>query len=160
MRIAFLCFGMTGYQDACYRALSDLGNELLLVYPATMAGLPFESENFAEYAQRHVWHSDAGIWEGKPPPAEEMVPLVRDFRPDVVYMASWHGKGYRKVMQDQRGKALRVLYTENIWHSSPKQWMGRLTHRRYVDPLYDCAFVPSDRAEWVARRLGLTPDRL
>ena len=155
-----LCYGMTGYQDACYRALSDLGDELLLVYPGDMDGLPFERSGFADYAQRHVWTSDAGIWKGEPPGPEVMVPLVRDFAPDVVFMMSWRGNGYRKVMQDQRGKAVRVLYTENVWHNSPKQWLGRLTHRLYVDPLYDCAFVPSDRAEWFARRLGFTPDRV
>jgi glycosyltransferase involved in cell wall biosynthesis len=160
MRIAMLCYGMTGYQDACYRALSDLGDDLLLVYPGAMDGLPFERAGFADYAQRHVWESDAGIWKGDPPPPEVLVPLVRDFAPDVVFMMSWHGKGYRKVMQDQRGKAVRVLYTENVWHASPKQWLGRLTHRLYVDPLYDCAFVPSDRAEWFARRLGFAPDRV
>lgn len=155
-----LCFGMTGYQDACYRALSDLGDELLLVYPGSMDGLPFERGGFADYAQRHVWESDAGIWKGDPPPPDVMVPLVRDFRPDVVFMMSWNGKGYRKVMEDQKGKALRVLYTENTWHASPKQWLGRLTHRLYVDPLFDCAFVPGDRSEWFARRLGFTPDRV
>lgn len=160
MHIAFLLFGMTGYQDACYRALSDVGNELLLVYPETMDGLPFEHQGFADYAKRHVWHSDAGIWKGDPPPPEVMVPLIRSFQPDVVLMASWNGKGYRSVMRDQQGKAVRVLYSENVWHASAKQWLGRLTHRYYVDPLYDCAFVPSDRAEWFARRLGFTPDRV
>jgi glycosyltransferase involved in cell wall biosynthesis len=160
MRIAMLCYGMTGYQDACYRALAELGNDMLLVYPGEMDGLPFERAGFGDYAQRHVWQSDGGIWEGDPPPPEVMVPLVRDFAPDVVFMMSWRGKGYRAVMQDQRGRAVRILYTENVWHASPKQWLGRLTHRLYVDPLYDCAFVPSDRAEWFARRLGFTPDRV
>ena len=160
MRIAFLLFGMTGYQDACYRALSDLGDEILLVYPETMDGLPFAAQGFGDYAKRHVWQTDAGIWEGEPPPSDVLIPLVRDFQPDVVYMASWHGKGYRRVMRDQRGRALRVLYNENVWHASAKQWLGRLTHRYYVDPLYDCAFVPSDRAEWFVRRLGFPPDRV
>jgi glycosyltransferase involved in cell wall biosynthesis len=160
MRIAMLCNGLTANQDVCYRALSELGNDLLLVYAGSQPGALFDSSGFGDYAERHVWESDAGIWEGEPPPAEELVPLVRDFDPDVVFMMSWHGKGYRKVMQDQRGKALRILYSENIWHASPKQWLGRLTHRAYIDPLYDCAFVPCDRAEWFVRRLGFTPDRV
>lgn len=160
MRIAILGNGLHAHHDACYRALSDIGNELLLVYPEVLHDLPYDRRGLADYAQRHVWHSDAGIWKGEPPPAEVMVPLVRDFQPDVVIMMSWRGKGYRSVMRDQKGKALRVLYSENIWHSSAKQWLGRATHRFYVNPLYDCAFVPSDRAEWFVHRLGFTPDRV
>jgi glycosyltransferase involved in cell wall biosynthesis len=165
VRIAYLLYGMQSHQDAMFRALAALGDELLLVYPESLHGSPFDASRFAEYAQRYTWQSGDQVtkgdpWKADPPSADVLVPLVRDFDPDVVFMWSWNGRGYRKVMQDQRGKALRVLYCENFWWASPKQWLGRLTHRLYIDPLYDCAIVPGERAEWFARRLGFTPDRV
>jgi glycosyltransferase involved in cell wall biosynthesis len=162
VRIAYLLVALQSHQDAMYRAVADLGHELLLVYPDSLKAAPFDATHFADYAtQRYSWPNERGEWDGEPPPADELVPMVRDFAPDVVYMASWHGKGYRKVMLDQRGKALRILYFENfLLARRPKQWLGRLTHRLYVDPLYDCAFVPSERSEWYARRMGFPPEKV
>ena len=99
--------------------------------------------------RRHVWD--------EPPDARTLVPLVDDFRPDAVIMWSWSGRGYRKVMAAQRGRALRVMFTSNFWHGTWRQYLGVATHRAYVDPLFDCAWVPGERSEWFARRIGFAP---
>jgi glycosyltransferase involved in cell wall biosynthesis len=148
VRIAVLMTGLTAYQDACFRELSALGDDLLLVHPESMAYAPFDQTSFATSVQRHVWSTM--------PPPETMVALVAGFRPDVVIMWSWDGAGYRAVMKAQRGRALRVLFTSNFWHGSPKQWAGRAVHRFYVDPLFDCAWVPGERSEQFARHLGFS----
>jgi glycosyltransferase involved in cell wall biosynthesis len=146
VRIAVLMTGLTAYQDACFRALSDLGDELLLVHPESMAYAPFDKSTFTNSVRRHVWTTM--------PDAATMVPLVEEFRPDAVIMWSWSGRGYRKVMAAQRGRALRVMFTSNFWHGTWKQYLGVATHRAYVDPLFDCAWVPGERSEWFARRIG------
>jgi glycosyltransferase involved in cell wall biosynthesis len=146
VRVAFLLFGVTGYQDACLRALAGLGDELLLVHPGSMADAPFDAARFGDYAQTMVWDT--------PPSAQTLLPLVDSFAPDAIMMASWIGKDYRAVMAAQRGRALRILFSSNVWRNTARQWLGRATHRWYIDPLYDCVFVPGDRSEWFARRLG------
>ena len=146
MRIAVLMTGLTAYQDTCFRALSDLGDELLLVHPDSMAYAPFDKSRFAHSLQRHVWSTMPG--------PEVLKPLVDRFAPDVVIMWSWDGKGYRAVMRSQRGRALRVMFSSNFWHGSAKQWAGLLAHHVYVDPLFECAWVPGERAEQFARRIG------
>jgi glycosyltransferase involved in cell wall biosynthesis len=153
LRIAVLMTGLTAYQDTCFRALSDLGDELLLVHPASMAYAPFDQSKFTNSVRRHVWN-DA------PPDARTLVPLVDDFRPDAVIMWSWSGRGYRKVMAAQRGRALRVMFTSNFWHGTWRQYLGVATHRAYVDPLFDCAWVPGERSEWFARRIGFAADAI
>jgi glycosyltransferase involved in cell wall biosynthesis len=146
VRIAVLMTGLTAYQDVCFRALSDLGDELLLVHPDSMAYAPFDPDCFATSVRRHVFSTMPG--------ADELVPMVEKFAPDVVIMWSWDGAGFRAVMKAQRGRALRVMFTSNFWHGSAKQWAGLLAHRFYVDPLFECAWVPSERAELFARRIG------
>ncbi|WP_203336333.1 glycosyltransferase family 4 protein [Nocardioides limicola] len=148
MRIAVLMTGLTAYQDRCFQALSDRGDELLLVHPDSMAYAPFDKDRFSASVIRHVWSEMPG--------PDVMVPLVEEFAPDVVIMWSWDGKGYRAVMKRMKGRALRVVFTSNFWHGSVKQWAGLLAHRFYVDPLFDCAWVPGERSELFARRIGFT----
>lgn len=139
--------GLTAYQDSCFRELSDLGDELLLVHPGSMAYAPFDKSTFTSSVQRFVW--DDGM-----PEAAVLVPLVEKFRPDVVIMWSWDGAGYRAVMKAQRDRALRVMFTSNFWHGSPKQYAGLAAARFYVQPLFECAWVPGERSEAFARLIG------
>jgi glycosyltransferase involved in cell wall biosynthesis len=147
VRIAVLMTGLTAYQDTCFRELSELGDELLLVHPSSMAYAPFDKSRFTSSVQRHVWTDDM-------PSPETLVPLVEEFRPDAVIMWSWDGAGYRAVMKAQKGRALRIVFTSNFWHGSKKQYAGILASRVYVQPLFDCAWVPGERSEAFARLIG------
>lgn len=146
MRIAVLMTGLTAYQDTCFRELSALGDELLLVHPDSMAYAPFDKSMFTSSVQRQIWTHM--------PAASALVPLVEGFSPDVVIMWSWNGAGYRAVMKKQRGRALRVIFTSNWWHGSKKQYAGLVASRVYVLPLFDCAWVPGERSEAFARLIG------
>ncbi|HJQ43682.1 MAG TPA: glycosyltransferase family 4 protein [Jatrophihabitantaceae bacterium] len=146
MRIVALMNWITAYQDTCFRTLSELGNDVLLVHPESYDHAPFDTSRFTEKVQRHPWTTMPG--------PETLVPLVEEFRPDAVIMWSWSGKGYRAVMRSQRGKALRVMFTSNWWHGTLRQYVGLAVHRFYVDPLFECAWVPGERSELFARRIG------
>lgn len=146
MRIAVLMTGLTAYQDTCFRELSELGDELLLVHPGSMPFAPFDKDKFNHAVERVVWDTM--------PESDELLPKVDAFNPDVVIMWSWDGKGYRAVMKAMKGRALRVVFTSNFWHGSKKQWAGLIAHKFYVDPLFDCAWVPGERSEQFARRIG------
>ena len=147
MRIAVLMTGLTAYQDSCFRELSTLGHDLLLVHPGSMPFAPFAKDSFNHSVERLVWD------EGMPEP-KELLPVVERFRPDVVIMWSWDGRGYRAVMRRMKGRALRVIFTSNFWHGSAKQWAGVVARHFYVTPLFDCAWVPGERSELLARRIG------
>lgn len=157
VRIAFLGNGMTGYLHAQYRALHDLGHDLLVVQPGkpeaavgAMRDTAFDdlgTEEFAEYVG----------WETQPDP-DRLVARVLAFDPDAVVMTSWNfSRAYRAVMRQVSKSVVRILVMDNLWRAAPKQWLGRLTHRWYVDTVADAAMVPSDRSEFYARRLGFGP---
>lgn len=154
VRIAFLLNGMTGYLDAQYRQLHKLGDELLIVSPSSgvaageaMADTAFQGLQTEEYAQVLGWES--------PPRPRALVKRVREFDPDAVLMSSWnYARGYRAVMKDVRPEVVRGIIMDNLWRAAPRQWLGRALHRFYVDPVADFAYVPSDRTEFYARRLG------
>jgi glycosyltransferase involved in cell wall biosynthesis len=154
VRIAFLLNGMTGYLDAQYRQLHKLGDELLVVSPGTgqaageaMADTAFRGLDTEEYAQVLAWD--------RPPRPRALVRTVTTFDPDAVLMSSWnYARSYRAVMRAVRPDVVRVIIMDNLWRAAPRQWLGRALHRFYVDPVADAVFVPGDRTEFYARRLG------
>jgi glycosyltransferase involved in cell wall biosynthesis len=159
VRIAFLLNGMTGYLDAQYRQLHKLGNELLVVTPTSdglgeaMADTNFDAVITDDYARMIGWT--------EPPEPAELVREVNDFAPDAVVMTSWnYCRAYRAVMKAVPAGVVRILIMDNLWRAAPKQWLGRATHRLYVDPVADCAMVPSDRTEFYAHRLGFATENI
>lgn len=153
MRIVWLIQGIDTRLNSCFRELSELGDEQLIVRPVTMSNTAYDDAGFCAYADTLVWE--------QPPSAERLIGNVSDFAPDVVVMNSWTWPGsYRSVMKNQRPPVLRVLTMDNTWHATPRQWLGRLTHRLYLDSVFDCVMVASDRTEWFAHRLGFAPQHV
>lgn len=157
MRIALLVNGMTGYLDAEFRALHRRGHRLLVATPGTpdVAVGAMRDTAFARFATQDL--ADVYLaWPEQPDP-DELVAQVADFAPDAVIMWSWNfSRAYRAVMRAVPPTVPRGLVMDNLWRAAPKQWLGRLTHRWYVDTVADFAVVPSDRTEFYARRLGFS----
>ncbi|MDT0202584.1 glycosyltransferase family 4 protein [Nocardioides sp. AE5] len=147
MRIAVLMTGLTAYQDVCFRELAALGDDILLVHPPTMPFAEFDKTKFTREVERIVWNPDM-------PSAAELVPQIEAFAPDVVIMWSWDGAGYRAVMKKFRRRALRVMFSSNFWHGTPKQYAGLVARYAYVTPLFDAVWVPGERSELFAKRIG------
>ncbi|MGI8664196.1 MAG: glycosyltransferase family 4 protein [Acidimicrobiales bacterium] len=59
-----------------------------------------------------------------------------------------------------RGRATRVLCTDNPWLGTPKQYAGRLVARAFIQPAFDLAFLPGERQMVFARMLGFGDDEL
>ena len=156
MRIAFLINGMTGYLDAQFRALHALGNELFVVMPGSpdVAVGAMRDTAFSGFAMES--YARVLEWPAQPDP-DELVATMREWDPDAVLMWSWNfSPAYRAVMKDVPPRVSRGLVMDTLWRATPRQWLGRMTHRWYIDPIADFAFVASDRTEWFARRLGFS----
>lgn len=152
MRFAFLQTGMTGYNDACLRALKAHGQEILNVFPSGEKNYAFDTASFTSYGRTITW-------DGEPDQAV-LERAIDDFAPDVVVMVSWTQPAYKAIMKRVHGRALRILVSTNVWESRARQWLGRATHKVYIDPYCDAVLVPGDRSEWFARRLGFTAEQV
>lgn len=153
MRIALLVQGFSGYLDACFRALAATGAEVLIAAPRAMDDTEFDTTGFGDYAEV--------VWWTQPPEPDQFVARVDRFDPQAVLMGSWGWPpAYRAVMRTRPPGVLRILGMDNQWWSTPKQWLGRATNRWYLQPLFDCVMVPSDRTEWFALRLGFAPENI
>ncbi|MHB8656588.1 MAG: glycosyltransferase family 4 protein [Solirubrobacteraceae bacterium] len=152
MRIAWLLGGINRNHDRCLSALADLGVEQFVAYQKTMLDTAFENSGYCAYARRLIWDREA-------PGFDELSRILGEFRPDAIVTGGWSGPaGYRKTMRSLSSGVVRVMAMDNTWHGTVKQWIGRGVHRIYIDPLFDCVAVPSDRTEWFARRLGFAAE--
>lgn len=150
MRIAILASGLTGYLDACLGALLDRDVELLIITKKGRDHVEYEPFRVESRTKVLSWVED--------PDPDDLVAEVKAFGPDAVMMHSWDFKPYRAVVRSLRGEALRLLWMDNNWLETPKQWIGRMTSSAYVQPLFDVAFLPGDRTEAFARRLGFAAE--
>lgn len=153
-RIAVLWQSMSGYFNACLKALSSAaGARIALAYEAARPMAPFDAAQFE-------WVDTAYRWSGSPD-AAQVRRLVSSLEPDAVLVSSWHINPYRTVLHELRGRGIpRVLCMDNQWLGTPKQWLGRMTWRLYIRPCYDLAFIPGDRQARFARLLGFRSEHL
>jgi glycosyltransferase involved in cell wall biosynthesis len=172
--LAWLTLGVTGYMDTCFRALTELGNELFVVRPATIVHTPAaarrlrsrgtrlgraarsaasENPDLCDYAASIVWEL--------PPAEDQLLHSLSEFGPDVVTMGNWtRPRCYRATLKAQKASVLRVLFIDGQWLGTPRQWLARATHRAYLGPVFDCVIVASDRTETFARHLGFAADSM
>ncbi len=152
MRIAILWQQMSGYFDACLRALDKQGHEVYLLDLATSPEAPFGDGLAGWVPHRRSWTGNLGV--------DVTLRELRSFGPDALLVSSWHIPEYRKLARAFAGQVPRVLCMDNWWVGSPKQWLGRLGSRLYLQPFFDLAFVPGIRQAQFAAMLGFDQGRI
>ena len=153
MRVAVLWNSLPSYLNVCLRALQQVhGTELFVSRRLPQPGAPYRDDQFA-------WIETSYTYELRPD-ADQLLPRVRDFRPDVLLVASWNHSAYRKICRAMRSQAVRICAMDNQWRGTAKQWLGVLTAPMYVRDCFDAAFVPGERQAAFARRFGFPEHRI
>lgn len=143
---------MSGYAAACLGALQDQGAELLLAHRAATSDAPYDDAGLALDAETVRWATR--------PDEQSLKARMERFQPDVLLVCSWDVGGYRHIARAMAGRTLRVLFMDNPWLGTAKQWAGRVGSPLIVRPTCDAVFLPGDRQVDFARRLGLREDRI
>lgn len=150
MRVAVLWTGLSGYLNACLKALGEReGVELFVSHKTAEGDAPFADQQFSWIARRMIWRST--------PDANLLGRELEAFRPEITVMASWHIPAYRSVARRDGGKSWRVLIMDNPWYGTLRQRFGVLAAPYYVKPLADAVWLPGERQSMFARRLGFKP---
>ncbi len=153
MKIAVLWTTMSGYLNACLRALNAIpGTSLFVCYKRPGPDTPFDAAQFD-------WMPSSLAWERSP--VEDLLSRkLAEFKPDLILGAAYHVPAYRNVCRRFAKKALRVYCTDNQWKGTLKQWLGVVTSPWYVRAFYDAIFVPGERQALWARQMGFHDDQI
>src|SRR5688572_9846622 len=117
---------MAGYTAACFGALQDQGAEVLLAHRAATSDAPFDDAALALDAETVRWTTR--------PDERSLKARIEGFNPDVLLVCSWDVGGYRRIARAMAGRTLRVLFMDNPWLGTPKQWAGRAVSPLVVRP--------------------------
>lgn len=153
MKIAVLWPQLSGYLNACLRALAAKpGIELFVAHQLPHEEAPFRAEQFSWLANRYTFAQD--------PDPDELAAATAAFRPDAVLINSWHRPGFRRAGRALRGRALRVLCMDNRWRGTARQWLGVAVARWYLHAQFEAVFLPGEPQARFARKLGFRNDQI
>ncbi|MHB0981552.1 MAG: glycosyltransferase family 4 protein [Thermoleophilia bacterium] len=153
MRVAVLWARLSGYMNACLKALAQTERvELFVASIRVSEDAPFDESPFSWIENHYQWESD--------PDEDELISRLERFQPDVILAAGWHNSGYRKAFKCYEGRAIRVFSMDNQWLGRPKQWLGVFASRLYLHPICDAVFVAGERQAVFAHKLGFPQRRI
>ncbi|QXD16179.1 glycosyltransferase family 4 protein [Rhodocaloribacter litoris] len=90
----------------------------------------------------------------------EMLEKIRDFRPDVLFMAGWFDRDYLAVARAMRKDGIPVIAgCDTQWTGSLRQRMASVVAPWYLHPAIDVLWVSGERQRQLARRLGYAGPR-
>ncbi len=147
MRIAILWTGLSGYLNACLKALARHDQaQLLVVHQIPEANAPFDDAQFAWMKNRLEWRTEKDLGS--------LSDRVRDFDPEILVFAGWHLAHYRQVARERAGKSWRVMTMDNCWLATIRQRLAVLASPWFPRPLADAAWLAGERQAVFARKLG------
>lgn len=153
MRVAILWTHLSGYLNACLRELARIEDvELFVAHFSPSEEAPFDENLFSWLANRYSYETS--------PDRETLFKKVSEFQPDVLYVCSWHIPEYRYIARKFSGKVFRCFFMDNPWRSTFKQWIGVLTSKWYLHPLFDAVLLPGERQVVFAKKLGFKESQI
>ena len=150
MRLYLAWQYITGYSTSGMHALAAQGHDVRLMYQEALVHPPF----LAPFDDQELTEGlEASGWTGQPD-EDRLLRELDEFQPDVLLVNSWHIPAYMRAARRWRGRALRIVIMDHQWLGTPKQWLGRLTRRLFIQPAFDAAYMPGDEQAVFARHLG------
>ena len=147
MRVAVLWYALTGYLNACLKALAAIPNtEIFVAHKRPHPQAPFDSDQFGWITNQHYWQSSSDL--------SDLGAKITAFKPDVIVSVGWNVREYRSLSRSYAGKCLRIMTMDNNWHSTPRQWLGVMSAPFLIKPIADAVWVPGERQSIFAGKLG------
>jgi glycosyltransferase involved in cell wall biosynthesis len=84
---------------------------------------------------------------------------VKDFRPDVFLVSSWHVPVYRRLLR-RYPKIPKVVRFDNQWFGTWRQKLGALVAPLYIHKTFEAAFVGGERQAEFARHIGFKEQQI
>jgi glycosyltransferase involved in cell wall biosynthesis len=151
-RVLALWQQLAGHTAACFHALAAEDVTLRVLYREATPDAPFDDEALMRGLDVRSWVDEVDD--------ARVAAELDEFQPDVLLVCSWNVGAYRRQLKHWEGRALRIVFMDNPWLATPKQWAGRLGRKVIIDPTFDAAFVSGERQATFARHLGIGADRL
>jgi glycosyltransferase involved in cell wall biosynthesis len=158
VRVAVLWTHLSGYMNACLKALAETeGVELFVADIRVSKEAPYDEALFSWIENRYQFESRSQLQNGQD--VDILISRLDRFQPDVILCANWHYPGYRRVLKQLNG-AVRIFTSDRPWLGSLRQWLGAFTSRFYLHPICEAIFVAGERQVSFARKMGFAQEKI
>lgn len=148
MRIVLCWADISGYMAACWRALSQVPGVELHVIAWESGSKTFSTDLVKDINCKLLTQeqkNDAALIKS----------LVKEAKPDVLYVSGWFHPPYRQLLHDADFESTpKWLGVDTPWWGTLRQQVGTIALRRLMRRV-DRVFVAGERAWQYMRRLGL-----
>ncbi len=147
MRMTLCWSDISGYMTSCWRALARVPGVELKVIAFKPASSSFDNSL--------VQGIDCVLMpEEKRNDTDYVHGLIRDTRPEVLYLSGWFHPPYRKaIFSPEFANVSKWIGVDTPWVGNFKQQVGRIVLRRLISRL-DRVFVAGERAWQYLRMMG------
>jgi len=153
MRVAVLWSRLSGYFVDCLTELASRGVELLIVHWPAEASAPFAFCDSDLPGTRYLRTDIDRLGR--------LEDLLRKFDPDAALVSGWMDWLYiRTALVLRRRGVVVVGGIDNQWRAHSKQVIGAMCAGWVLRRVFSALWVPGERAEQFARRLGFRGVRL
>ena len=149
-RLAVLHSKLSGYMVSCLKALKTRHNIQLLVFRWPVSSeAPFDSFDTLDWID--------ALYTKRNQHAEDILQIVKDFRPDGLLIPGWMDRDYLKVARVMKKQGVTVVAgSDTQWQGTLRQWGGKLLAPHMLHNAIDVLWVAGERQRTLARHLGFT----
>jgi glycosyltransferase involved in cell wall biosynthesis len=144
-KIVFLYSELAGYFLSCINELTKRNDvEVYIVRWPVNKEAPF---NFK-------FSSHVKVYNSKDYNDVELIQLIEEINPNVIYCSGWIDKAYLKVCKLYRNKIPVIVGFDNQWQGKIKQHIASLISFKKIHPYFNYCWVPGKPQYEYALRLG------
>ncbi|MDI1235318.1 MAG: glycosyltransferase [bacterium] len=146
LRVLILYTELAGYFIACVKHLLLRQNDikiLLIHYPVNREA-PF-AFNLSNNLVSIQYSEDSEV---------KIANQISDFSPQVILCSGWSNKFYLNVIKKYKSTSKNVVFIDNQWLGSPKQYALRLISPFWLRRLFQATWVPGEPQSEYAKKLG------
>jgi glycosyltransferase involved in cell wall biosynthesis len=153
MRVAVLWSCLSGYFVNCLAELASRGVELLVFHYPTATSAPFAFRGSDLPGDRYLRTEMRSV--------RHLLEVVRRFDPHMALISGWMDPWYLLIARSLRRKGCVVVGAmDNQWRAAAKQVIAARLLGWTLRRVFSVLWVPGERAEQYARRLGFRGSRL
>jgi glycosyltransferase involved in cell wall biosynthesis len=100
------------------------------------------------------FHPEIKVYERKKYKSSELLKIMENIQPDLIYCSGWLDRGYKKVAKNYKKKIPVIVGIDNQWVGDFKQKIASFLSPFLVKKYFNKVWVPGDSQKLFAQKLG------
>jgi len=100
------------------------------------------------------------VYERKQYKNSELLKIVSNIQPDLIYCSGWVDRGYKKICKNYKNQIPVIVGIDNQWVGSSKQKLGVLLSKFLVRRYFNRVWIPGESQKLFVKKLGFSENNI